>query len=144
MRAERENVKLQSRAPTSSGFRSRAPARAVSPAPAVDSQFELALEREHQSLTNELLESHAMIVQTQAIGEEIANLHRIYNAMVAEQTEKIRVIRQEVEDAADSYTKGDQEIHKAADRSKFQHLWISIVIYVMALMLLFKQLQRDL
>jgi t-SNARE complex subunit (syntaxin) len=111
--------------------------------PLVDGQFELALRREHQHLVHELLESHAMVVQTQAIGEEIANLHRIYNAMIAEQTEKIKIIDAEVEKAAKDYDKGTEEVRKAAGWSKCQHRWISIVIYILAVMLLIKQLRYD-
>jgi hypothetical protein len=48
-------------------------------APLVDGQIELALREEHEHLLDEHLESHAMVVQTQAIGEEIANVQRIYN-----------------------------------------------------------------
>ena len=54
------------------------------------------MELEHQSVVNELLEFHDQLIRTESLAEELATMQKIYGDMIAEQTEKIRVIRSEV------------------------------------------------
>lgn len=146
MRAQRENVKIQ----TKSGMGllhktvTVTPTRTTPTNPDIDSSYQHELSMEHQSIVDELLQFHDQLVKTESLAEEIATMQRIYSDMVAEQTEKIRVIRSEVEEAAINYEEGTKEVDKAAKRTKWQHLWISLVIYALAFLLLFKQLREDL
>jgi hypothetical protein len=142
LRAAREEAKIQMRLPVAA--EDVDPARwKRSPAPRVDPEFELQLQQEHDFLRRELLDTHEHVIQVQAVGEEIAELQGIYNTMIAEQTAQIRLIKEDIERATENYQKGSGELDILANKSKFQHLWISIVIYLLAFMLLFKQLSRE-
>ena len=146
MRAQRENVKIQSKYGMSltRDAVKVAPTRTTPAKPDIDESYQNELSLEHQSVMDELLEFHDQLVKAESLAEEIATMQRIFNDMMAEQTEKIRVIRSEVEEAAVNYEVGTKEVDRAAKRTKWQHLWISIVIYCIALLLLFKQLREDL
>ena len=104
----------------------------------IDSNFQQQLEQEHSSILQELLDFHDQITQTERMAEEIAQLTKTFNELMVEQTEKIRVIRSEVEKATDDYESGTKEVKKSIDSSKYQHLWMSLIILFLSFMLLFK------
>jgi hypothetical protein len=140
LRAAREEVKIQMRPASVAGDVTEA-LRKRSPAPQVDPEFERMLQQEHDYLRRGLLDTHEQVIQAQAVGQEIAELHRIYNTMIAEQTAKIRILREDIERATEDYQKGTEQLDILAKRSKYQHLWISIVVSLLAFMLLFKELR---
>ena len=146
MRAQRENIKIQTKQigrTTSTKRTDIKPTRTDPVKQDLDAGFQDKLNLEHQSVVDELLEFHDQLVRTESLAEEIATMQKIYTDMVAEQSEKIRVIRSDVEEAALEYEKGTKELDKAAERSKWRNFWVSMAIYFMAFMLIFKQLRED-
>lgn len=104
----------------------------------IDQNYQLQLEQEHDSVLNELLDFHDQLTQTERIAEEIATLTRTFNELMVDQTERIVVIRSEVEKATDNYESGTKEIKKSISKTKFQHLWMSIAILVLSFVLILK------
>lgn len=147
MRARRENIKIQAKTAARELVKStfeHNPTRTEPARQEIDNGFEQKLELEHQSVVNELLEFHDQLVRTESLAEEVATMQKIYSDMITEQTEKIRVIRSEVEEAAKNYEEGAASVRSYADKAKFQHLWVSVAIYIISLLLLVKQIREDL
>jgi hypothetical protein len=139
LRATREKIKHQSTKHSLDSVKVPAPAPVE-----IDESFQQKLIVEHDTLVDELLENREMIIRIERTGHEIAQLQSDYNALMVEQTERIRVIRRTVDEAAEQYEHGQGQLDQLADRSKRQNLWISIIIIVISLFLLIKQLREDL
>lgn len=104
----------------------------------IDQNYQLQLEQEHDSVLNELLDFHDQLTQTERIAEEIATLTSTFNELMVEQTERIVVIRSEIEKATDNYESGTKEIKKSISKTKFQHLWMSLAILFLSFILVLK------
>ena len=104
----------------------------------IDQNYQLQLEQEHDTVLNELLDFHDQLTQTERIAEEISTLTRTFNELMVEQTERIVVIRSEVEKATDDYESGTKEIKKSISKTKFQHLWMSLAILILSFILILK------
>lgn len=104
----------------------------------IDINYQQQLEQEHDNVLNELLEFHDQLTQTERIAEEIATLTQTFNELMVEQTERIVVIRSEVEKATEDYESGTKEIKKSISKTKFQHLWMSVAILLLSLILIVK------
>lgn len=104
----------------------------------IDINYQQQLEQEHDNVLNELLEFHDQLTQTERIAEEIATLTQTFNELMVEQTERIVVIRSEVEKATEDYESGTKEIKKSISKTKFQHLWMSLAILFLSFILVLK------
>jgi methyl-accepting chemotaxis protein len=112
--------------------------------PKIPEPFAQSLALEHQTVLDELLSDHARVIRVETAGEELATLQRIYNELVAAQTETIRVIRGNMEGAAVDYEEGADTLNVVADRTKWRHFWISMIIIILGLMLLWGQFKEGL
>ncbi|OHT03585.1 hypothetical protein TRFO_29019 [Tritrichomonas foetus] len=142
MRAKREQIKMKMNSigsnPPPIKITKMPPKMTSEPKIEVNYEYQNKLEQEHDTVLRELLEFHDQILQTERISEEIAVLTRTFNELIIDQTEKIRIIKSDVEKATEDYETGTKEVKKASDSSKYQHLWMSCVILFLSFMLLFK------
>jgi hypothetical protein len=110
----------------------------------IESEFQERLIVEHDPLVDELLHERETIIRIQQMGMEVAQTQIDYRTQIIEQTERIHVIRNTIDEAAENYDKGTKDLSSLTERAKRQNLWISLVIIAISLLLLIKQLREDL
>ncbi|KAH0786834.1 hypothetical protein GPJ56_009211 [Histomonas meleagridis] len=111
--------------------------------PKISSDFKRKLALEHQSVVDDMLQFHDTVTQTERVAEEIAQMNKLFNTLIGEQNEKIRVIREEVEKASTNYEVGISEVDKATKRAKKEHFMISLFILFLSLILVLTQIKNN-
>lgn len=109
----------------------------------VSPEYQYKLEIEQQSIVDDMNKYYDRVTQIERTTEEIQQMFSSYQQLMEGQTEQIRIIRENVESAADNYDEGTKQIDKAAKRAKKEHLMHSLVILFLSLILVITQIRNN-
>ena len=111
--------------------------------PKISPEFQRKLDLESQSIVDDMLQFHDTVTQTERVAEEIAQLNKLFNDLIVEQNEKIRIIREDVEQASTNYEVGTSEVDRAAKKAKKEHLLLSLLIFFLSFILVATQIKNN-
>lgn len=106
--------------------------------PAISQEFARILGQEHEVIVDELLDLNTRLNATDAQIANISVMLNTFNELIARQTNTIRIVKQNVEEAQQNYEESKTHIDRTAEKTKFSHLWISIIIIIIGLRLILK------
>ena len=109
----------------------------------VSPEYQYKLEIEQQSIVDDMNKYYDTVTQIERSTEELQQMFSSYQELMEGQTEQIRIIRENVESAANNYEIGTKEVDKAAKRAKREHLWLSIFILLLSFILVVTQIRNN-
>lgn len=104
----------------------------------IPSNFERSLLQEYDNIIDDMLDLNSHLNVTDEQLGNIAMMVKSFNELISHQNDRIRIIKSDVVKAQANYEESKNQIHKTIDRTKFQHLWMAIVITILGIMLLIK------
>lgn len=102
----------------------------------IDPSFAQSLKRRHDIITD-LTQTSQQLNSVETVLSEIQAMHVLFNELLEEQNMKIDMIKDNLDEAHDNYESALPQIDKARERAKFQHLWMSLVMFLLGLNLIY-------